>query len=200
MLTVEPKSHRFLETFVDWKRPTICGVIQDKIKGETSWGWTSSYFPQKSVLPWGKDQWCGAQGCGWHGAPSSSCRSQKDRVSLLLATSSHKSRLCCSDECKGLRFIFLASISSLSGSKVSLESVCYNNANHLKYLAQMLGYWDNVAKCIAICIVINWLYLGITAKGWRYATQNIMVNIQASKQNRKPQPFSVSPLSQFDIA
>lgn len=35
MLTVEPKSHRVLETFVDWKRPTIWGVVQDKIKGET---------------------------------------------------------------------------------------------------------------------------------------------------------------------
>lgn len=52
----------------------------------------------------------------------------------------------------GSASFFLANTSVVTLCKFSLESVFYSCVNHLKYLAQVLGYWDNVS----VCCYFNW--------------------------------------------
>lgn len=86
-------------------------------------------------------------------------------------------------------FFFLASTSDLTLCKCSLESVFYSYVNNLKYLVQMLGYWDNVL----VCCYFNWtnqLLFWHDNKRWRYETPNIVIYVWTSKQGRTPQPSS----------
>lgn len=103
---------------------------------------------------------------------------------------------CCRDECSGPNFIFffLARTSDLTLCKCSLESVFYSYVNNLKYLVQMLGYWDNVL----VCCYFNWtnqLLFWHDNKRWRYETPNIVTYVWTSKQGRTPQPSSQNEIN-----
>lgn len=96
----------------------------------------------------------------------------------------------------GSASFFLANTSDLTLCKFSLESVFYSYINNLNYLAQMLGYWDNVS----VCCYFNWAnqllfwHDSKRLKVWNSKNYCLCVNI---KTGQKPPTF-LSELNQSD--